>query len=228
MGLSAARDRQPSDAQLRSLEAALAASLGAALTGAGAGAAVRRPTGMNPAPGPAALSAAAFKLTATLVALAATVGGAALYRHRLTADNRRDPTRITAQISDVPVPGAPAPVGEASAPPPFAEVSPAGHEASIEVSRPRRRATAADQLALIARAQRTLASAPASALSLVEENRRALAQSAFAQEAEVIAVAALVRLGRRDEARDRASHFLDRFPDSVHAARMRRIASIIN
>jgi len=225
MALSAACDRQPSDAQLRALEAALTASLGAALAGAAAGAAVERPAGMNPAPGPAALSAAGFKLTATLVALVATVGGAALYRHRLTASTWRDPGRpVTAQVNDVPAPGAVAAVAVASPPP---AASPVRRETPAEAWRPRRRATA-DQLALITRAQRTLASAPAAALALVEGNRRALAQSAFAQEAEVIAVAALMRLGRQDEARDRAGHFLNRFPDSVHAPRMRRIAAIIN
>jgi len=219
-GLSAARAREPNDAQLRALEAALTASLGAALTGA-AVAAVEKAAAATGRPfASAAGSAAGFKLTAAFVALLAA-GGAAAYRQA-----RRAPASMHARDVVVPPAAQPAPAPVASAPPAAAPAL--DHPQALDAApRARHRAIPADQLALIARAQRTLSSDPGAALALVEDNRRALAQSAFAQEADVIAVAALVRLGRTDEARTRADRFVARFPDSVHAARMRRIAAII-
>jgi len=225
-GLSAARAREPSDAQLRALEAGIVASLGAAAAGAGLSAA----RGQAPAPGvapapavaPVFASAGALKLAAVFVALAAAASGVTMFRHRQHRDvvQRSSPvvTAPFARPADAPAP--PAPIAPAGQPLPVVEprVTRAEH--------PERARHGADELALIARAQRSLASDPAAALALVEDNRRPLAQSSFAQEAEVIAVAALARLGRTDEAGARAARFVARFPDSVHAARMRRVAAI--
>jgi len=219
-GLSAARARGPSDAQLRALEAGIVASLGAAAASAGLSAA----RGQAPAPGvaPVFASAGALKLAAVVVALAAAASGVTMFRHRQHRDvvQRSSPvaTAPFARLADPPAP--PAPIAPAGQPLPVVEprVTRAEH--------PGRTRHGADELALIARAQRSLASDPAAALALVEDNRRLLAQSSFAQEAEVIAVAALARLGRTDEAAARAARFVARFPDSVHAARMRRVAAI--
>ena len=216
-GLAAARLRGPSDAQLRALESALAATLGAAATGAAVSASIAKTAGSPAAP--AFASAGALKLTAVLVSLAAVAGGVAAYRHEL----RARPLTAIAAAPVAPPSAAPASQPVAAAPPTAPSFS---AERTVGASRPRRRA-AVDELALIARAQRTLAGDPATALALIEDNRRVLAQSSFAQEAEVIAVAALARLGRSDEAAARAARFVARFPDSVHVARMRRVAGII-
>jgi hypothetical protein len=46
------------------------------------------------------------------------------------------------------------------------------------------------------------------------------------QEREIIVVQALVSLGRRDEALARTQMFLDRYPDSAHARRLRTILGL--
>jgi hypothetical protein len=222
-GLFAAREREPNDTQVRALKAALTVTLGAAATGAAAGAtAERAAAATHPLPAGAAVSAGGLKLSVFL-ALAAAVGGAAVYRHAHSVNRTMVGTAPVRASSVLPPSPAPAEPADPEVAPPAAPPS-ARAEGVTAGPHPRRHAGASDQLALIARAQRTLASDPGAALGLVEENRRALAQSAFAQEADVIAVAALVRLGRTDEARDRAARFVARFPDSVHAPRMRRIA----
>jgi len=250
--LSAARTRGPSDAQLRALEASLAVSLGAVATGVVAGATVSAAApavSTAPVGASALLSAGTFKVTAALVALAATASGVVVYRQV------RSPTpAVTSNQSSKSSPGSrrvkaspPPPIAlpgpenaaEAAPPPPVAPppvsasrpsavAAPSAEEAHL-ASAPsqRRHVPAPDGLALITRAQRTLERDPAAAFALIEENRRTLAQSTFAQEAEVIAVAALARLGRTDEARARLARFVARFPESVHAPRMRRVAAII-
>jgi len=77
-----------------------------------------------------------------------------------------------------------------------------------------------DELALLAAAQRALAGAPGVALSLVHEHEARFAQGALAQEREVVAIDALLGLGRRTEALDRAARFHRQFPESVHGRRI--------
>jgi len=214
-GLTAARMREPSEAQLRALDAALADSLGAASATGHAG--VPRPEA------PALASAGMLKVTLVLVALAGATGGVVALRHRRHVSAVTPPAPMVAVGPPRPAdPPAPSPALVAPAGPGEAAVAP-------RLGRPDRVTTVphprhdGDELALIARAQRALDRQPAAALGLIENNQRLLARSAFAQEAEVIAVAALARLGRTDEARQRASRFLATFPDSVHASRMQRL-----
>jgi hypothetical protein len=77
-----------------------------------------------------------------------------------------------------------------------------------------------DELALLARAQAALASDPATALSLVNDHQARFTRGALAQEREVVAIDALLRLGRRSEALGRAVRFNQQFPGSVHARRI--------
>ena len=77
---------------------------------------------------------------------------------------------------------------------------------------------------LLARAQRALRLAPAQALSLAAESARRFPAGVLSQEREVIAIEALVRLGRMAEARDRAEAFARRFPRSAH---VRRLATLV-
>ncbi|MEZ4293451.1 MAG: hypothetical protein R3B70_00620 [Polyangiaceae bacterium] len=52
---------------------------------------------------------------------------------------------------------------------------------------------------------------------------RAFADGALAEEREALAIDALVRLGRTDEARERARAFVARYPKSTQVTRMRAI-----
>jgi hypothetical protein len=78
----------------------------------------------------------------------------------------------------------------------------------------------ADELSLLRQAQAALNTNPARALSLVSDHQRAYPAAHLAQEREVIAIAALAKLGRVPEARTRAAEFFARFPGSAHRQRV--------
>jgi hypothetical protein len=82
-----------------------------------------------------------------------------------------------------------------------------------------------DELHLIERAQQVLPHDPGHALALTEEHERRYRVPLLAQEREVIAVAALSKLGRTSEARARAERFVRRFPESAHVLGIRRLAA---
>jgi len=66
----------------------------------------------------------------------------------------------------------------------------------------------------------------ARALSMTAEHRRLYPRAALSQECDLIAVEALVALGRRDEAMARSRAFLDRYPHSAHARRLRTVLGV--
>lgn len=66
------------------------------------------------------------------------------------------------------------------------------------------------------RARRALPDDPARALDLANFADDRYPSGSLVQEREVVAIEALVHLGRMDEARARGEHFLRRFPGSVH------------
>lgn len=77
------------------------------------------------------------------------------------------------------------------------------------------------ETALLDRGHQALRSQnPAAALAAAEEHARAYPRGTFAQEREVIAIEALVALGRRPEAAKRAARFRAAFPGSAHQARI--------
>jgi hypothetical protein len=76
------------------------------------------------------------------------------------------------------------------------------------------------EVALLSRAQEALARDPARALELVGEHERRFDTGLLVQEREVIAVEALVKLGRTSEAATRAAAFHTRFPRSAHGRRV--------
>src|SRR5205085_9990249 len=73
---------------------------------------------------------------------------------------------------------------------------------------------------LLQQAQAGLADDPALALAQATEHARRFPGGALSQEREVIAILALQKLGRLDEARARAERFLARYPASAHRRRM--------
>jgi hypothetical protein len=77
------------------------------------------------------------------------------------------------------------------------------------------------EVRLLERAQDALRSrSPSEALALADEHARRFPQGILVQEREVIAVEALVKAGRRDEAKARAARFRARFPGSSHTRRL--------
>lgn len=61
---------------------------------------------------------------------------------------------------------------------------------------------------------------PRQALKLVDEHRRRFPSGVLTQEREVIAIDALKRLGRSEEATERAERFKERYPDSAHRSKI--------
>jgi hypothetical protein len=81
---------------------------------------------------------------------------------------------------------------------------------------------AAAEALLIERARQALAAAPDRALALTAEHARRFARPALRVEAEVIAIEALARLGRRDQARARADALLAAEPRTAYRHRIQR------
>lgn len=75
---------------------------------------------------------------------------------------------------------------------------------------------------LVARARSKLARDPAAALALTEEAERDFPKGQLVEERRAIAIAALVALGRIDEAQRRSVPFLAEFGRGAHAAAVRR------
>lgn len=79
-----------------------------------------------------------------------------------------------------------------------------------------------EEIAHLAKLRAGAARDPNEALRLAEEGNRRFYDGMFGQEREAIAVEALVRLGRRDEAKARGAQFLARYPRGPFAERIRR------
>jgi hypothetical protein len=77
------------------------------------------------------------------------------------------------------------------------------------------------EMKLVESARDALRSArPAEALALSNDHAKRFPKGAFAQECEVTAVEALVKTGRKDEAKKRAERFKTRFPGSAATRRL--------
>ncbi|WP_437307145.1 hypothetical protein [Sorangium sp. So ce388] len=109
-----------------------------------------------------------------------------------------------AEEAAIPSPGAPSGEAPPSASPPPAV---AAGEAETEVQ-------------LLYRAQGALAADAGSALALTVEHARRFPTGALGQEREIIAIRALLALGRAAEARARAASLLERFPGSAYRGRL--------
>lgn len=90
----------------------------------------------------------------------------------------------------------------------------------VASERPARAADPASELALVEAAQSVLASSPTRALALTRTHSRDYPDGALAQEREVIAIDALMRLDRAPAARTRAARFHERWPTSAHGRRV--------
>jgi len=81
----------------------------------------------------------------------------------------------------------------------------------------------ASELEAARRAQAMLVSEPGRALAMADQLSRDFPSGEFVQEREAIAVEALARLGRKEEARERARALLRRFPRTPYAARLEMV-----
>ena len=206
-GLDAAQHDLPSEAEL----ASLAARLGPLLVPPGGGGAA------DPSPvaggGASGLAAKTIAVRAAAAAVSGVVGWGASGSERAPRP-RAEP--VTAPVE----------------PAPPTEELPAGLDVPEELvtdeAPPRSRPPPAPrletdpeaELALIREAQDALRASPARALSLTDAHRRRFGDGTLAQEREVVAIDALVRLGRRDEARARAAALHRRWPRSAHGRRV--------
>jgi len=161
-----------------------------------------------PSPSPPPLQLA--KLVVGLGVGAALVGGG-LYAFSARTALPPAPSVVPAQPSAVAIsPVAPlAPPAESAAVlPPTALSAP-----MASVAPP---AVVESEASLLERARRALAANPARALALAGEHGRRFPGGALSQEREVIAIAALRRLGRGAEADARAARFERNYPHSAH------------
>jgi hypothetical protein len=69
---------------------------------------------------------------------------------------------------------------------------------------------------LLEQARKALAANPARALSLAKRHQTLFPGGVLKQEREVIAIEALRRLGAAEDAKERATDFSSRYPDSPH------------
>jgi hypothetical protein len=104
---------------------------------------------------------------------------------------------------------------------------PATHVARAEsAALPVQAATEGSEADNLARIQAALPVDPHTALSLVDDGNRLFAAGSLGEEREVNAIAALVALGRRDEAQSRARRFLESHPKSSLSERVRQSARL--
>ncbi len=183
---------------------------------------------------------APYKLTAVALAIAGTfvlsweatrlvssdVGGEAVPASALEP-SRADPVATTTVREPTPAQTAEAtatataslPVHLLPSAPPPSTSAPTGSRARAPSGALADQGSAAE-LDLIQRAQTELVSNPQRALAVTSEHARAYPAGEFVQEREVIAVEALAKLGRRDEAVGRALALTKAFPNTPYATRL--------
>jgi hypothetical protein len=84
------------------------------------------------------------------------------------------------------------------------------------------------EVAQLIQARRFLETDPAAALALVEEGQRRFGDGTLGQEREAIAVSALAKLGRREEASRRGQDFVGRHPGGPFTARILELLAEIS
>jgi len=220
----AARAELPGEERVESIGARLGPWLGGASGG---------PSHGGPAPGVGVGGAAiaglkiatAAKISAiALVTLGVASGGYAEIHSVHKAPPpvaRATPSPAPAGLPSVLAGVAPGALPDSGAP--VAESTPPGPTAPSGAAPAALDTTGESEVALLQSAQDALAANPLVALSLANHHAARFPRGTLAQEREVIAVEALLRLGRRDEARARAYRFYRAFPRSAHRARIEEL-----
>jgi hypothetical protein len=124
-----------------------------------------------------------------------------------------------------PQPAQNASVANAPASPAFAAAAPAAGHAhdGVAASGPASSNASPSEAALLLRARRALASDPAGALRLTEEHARLFPSGTLVPEREVLAIEALARLGRSDEARQRLDALRANFPNAANVSHLEAV-----
>lgn len=159
---------------------------------------------------------------ATPVLPAPAAGAAQAPAPERAADTRPEATATAAPAP----PTRPAVRDEGSALAPTARAKPSPVDSSTQSAQgaPLAANTAVDtEIELLKQARSALGGDPLQAFALSERCRAQYPNGAFAQEREYIAISALVRLGRTDEARSRASLFRMHYPNSAYLTRLARM-----
>jgi hypothetical protein len=187
-----------------------------------------------------------FQAAALALAVAFGVGASMLMRESLPFIGRLAPQKVVKVEPALPQPAmvthpfaAPAPRTEEAPAPTAAPVvaparAPSAHHAVAPPSadRPNQADLPASDLdgpspeaetALLVRAHQMLSTDPSRALALTAQHRRVYPGGALGQESDLIAVEALVGLGRLSEARAAAATFRTRYPSSAHLRRLDRL-----
>jgi len=208
---AAARD-MPSEASL----ARLSTKLGPLLGSVGAGMA------SGPVASGSAAGGSAAGIGKLAVVAAALVGGAVL----VSRLNQEVPTNVPEGRSvpsvQTPKHELPKAVETATTEPPSREAAPvlepSAQPSAVERQTPRveQRSPAEIEADLLERARSALASNPSRALSLTTEHKLRFPGGVLAQEREVIAIEALRKLGKSDQASLRADQFAKQYPGSAH------------
>ena len=222
--LEAAREELPSEAQLASLAARLGPLL-APPPGGGGASSGGAPPGLGPAAG--GLGGGALAAAAGAVAIVGAVVAGVTLRHAPAPGRGAgdEAAAARAAVADAATPPAEPELPTGVDPPPAEPATPPAARDRPRGPRPRLRepppaADPAAELGLIREAQRALRSDPSRALALAREHRARFPDGALAQEREVLAIDALARSGRTDEARRRAAAFRRRWPRSAHRRRI--------
>lgn len=159
---------------------------------------------------------------AKLAAVAgALVGGAVLVAsltdevpHETPVSRPAPSVTSTAERADAVAPPVADPTESVAPAVPSASVAPS--LAPAPVAPKERRSNAEIEVDLLERARRALGGNPSHALALTTEHKLRFPGGALAQEREVIAIEALRRLGRTDQARLRVDEFSKNYPGSAH------------
>jgi hypothetical protein len=197
------------------------ASIGAAL-----------PRAKPPSSSPPALSVqpSAMGLPLKWVLLAA--GGATILGLGITTSLRRNaraPTQAeTAHSIELPVLISSSPLVATEPPPPIPQesastrIAPRPPRPSPSASSEPTKNTLSEEIAQLETLRSLASENPAQAVTMADEGQRRFNHGIFEQEREAIAIRSLARTGRMDEAQTRARRFLDRFPKSPFAEKIRQ------
>ena len=173
---------------------------------------------------PASAPVSTGTATAVKVGLAVLVVGAgALLISSFDTRDTTPPPSIPSEIRVVP-PAPPAEVAPSAAEPGVRAPESASVEASGNAPPALKGATpsqpAESEAAFLERARATLATNPTRALALANLHRSRYPSGVLAQEREVIAIEALKRLGRADDAARRSGDFSNRYPGSAYGRKL--------
>jgi hypothetical protein len=203
-------DAVPTSGQLDSLASKLGPLFGAAVGGAAVGIAASSATASGVASGGAGVGLGA-KVVASIALAGAIAGGGVWLAHRAAGDE--SPAKAVPAVATPPAAAAPGALRPQAA---REEQREARAPAATPGAPAPSRAAAPNEAALLDTAQSVLATNPERALALTRAHRQRFPNGVLAQEREVIAIEALSRLGRKDDAKQRSEEFERTYPGSAH------------